>query len=648
MKSKITLAASFLAVSFAFAQNTPSKLISGKSDMFAEHVRFDASKAPDFKGKPMVYDETAKQMKEVSGLKLSSDKDALGFENHKFQQTINGIPVEYGMINMLVKKGKVVSQNGVWFKNVPSTIERRAGVSEANALNSALAYVGATSYKWQNAEEETFLKNDTKDANATFYPKGKLVYYNDPADVNAKKLTLAYKFDVYAAEPVSRQEVYVDAKTGKVLGTNALILETNAPGTAVTAYSGNQSIVADQVSATSYRLRETGRNGGTAIETYNLKQGTNYSRATDFTDTDNTWNNVNTSKDQYATDAHWGAEKTVDYLKAKFNRNSIDNNHFAIKSYVHYSRNYFNAFWDGSRMTYGDGSSTNGNKPLTALDVCAHEIGHGMTTKTANLVYQKESGALNEAFSDILGNSVEFWARPTQASWKLGEDFSYVIRDMANPNAYGDPDTYGGTYWVNPNCTPSSTNDYCGVHTNSGVLNFWYYLLVNGGSGTNDKGFAYNVTGVGLDKAAQIAYRTLTTYLTSTSTYANARTYSLQAAADLYGAGSAEVTQTTNAWNAVGVGGGTSPAGRVAADVTTAPVYKVAANVDRVYVNFESENAEMRNVELVSITGKKVAAKSAKVVQGANNVEVNIPAQVQPGVYYVLVNGQKVGSFIKK
>jgi len=474
------------------------------------------------------------------------------------------------------------------------------------------------------------------------------VYYNDPADVNAKKLTLAYKFDVYASEPVSRQEVYVDAKTGKVLGTNALILETNAPGTAVTAYSGNQAIVADQVSATSYRLRETGRNGGTAVETYNLKQGTNYSRATDFTDTDNTWNNVNTSLDQYATDAHWGAEKTVDYLKAQFNRNSIDNNHFAIKSYVHYSRNYFNAFWDGSRMTYGDGSSTNGNKPLTALDVCAHEIGHGMTSKTANLVYQKESGALNEAFSDILGNSVEFWARPTKASWKLGEDFNYVIRDMANPNAYGDPDTYGGTYWVNPNCTPSSTNDYCGVHTNSGVLNFWYYLLVNGGSGTNDKGFAYNVTGVGLDKAAQIAYRTLTTYLTSTSTYANARTYSLQAAADLYGAGSAEVTQTTNAWNAVGVGGGTSPAGRVAADATTAPVYKVAANVDRVYVNFESENAEMRNVELVSITGKKVAAKSAKVVQGANNVEVNIPAQVQPGVYYVLVNGQKVGSFIKK
>ena len=87
-------------------------------------------------------------------------------------------------------------------------------------------------------------------------------------------------------------------------------------------------------------------------------------------------------------------------------------------------------------MTYGDGSSTNGNKPLTALDVCGHEITHGLTSFTANLAYQKESGALNEGFSDIFGNSIELWARPSKASWKLGEDFNYVIRDMANPNSY--------------------------------------------------------------------------------------------------------------------------------------------------------------------------------------------------------------------
>ncbi|RZM06940.1 MAG: M4 family peptidase, partial [Pedobacter sp.] len=412
-------------------------------------------------------------------------------------------------------------------------------------------------------------------------------------------MTLAYKFDIYAQAPLSRQYVFVDAKSGAILGTDSIIKETNTPGTATTVYSGSQPIVADKVSATSYRLRETGRNAGTAVETYNLKKGTSYARAVDFTDTDNNWNNVNTTLDQYATDAHYGAEKTLDYYYANFGRKSIDNNNFAIKSYVHYSRSYFNAFWDGTRMTYGDGSATNGNKPLTALDVCGHEITHGLTSFTANLAYQKESGALNEGFSDVFGNSVEFWARPTKANWKLGEDFNYVIRDMANPNAYQQPDTYLGTYWVNVvGCTPSSTtNDNCGVHTNSGVLNYWYYLLTNGGSGTNDKGFAYNVTGLGLTKAAAVAYRTLTTYLTSASNYLNARTYSLQAATDLYGASSNEYVQVKNAWDAVGVGGGTSALGKLS-ESKTAQIYKVVADRNKATVVFNSTTSDVKNIEV--------------------------------------------------
>lgn len=650
MKCKFTLATSIIVASFAYGQNTPAKMVSGKADMYAKHVRFEASKAPVFSGRPAAYDENSKTMVELTGNKVKAEKDALGFENHKFQQTINGIPVEYGYINLLVKNNKVISQNGEWFKNVPTSVnERRSAISEANALSAALSYVGASSYKWQDAAEEAFLKAETKNKNATYYPKGNLVYYSDPSNPDTKKIKLAYKFVVYASEPLSKQEIFVDANNGTVLGANALIHETNATGSAVTGYSGTQTITTDQVSTTSYRLRETGRAGGTAVETYNLKKKTTYATATDFTDTDNTWNNVNTSKDQYATDAHWGAEKTVDYYWTKFGRKSIDNNNFAIKSYVHYSTNYFNAFWDGTRMTYGDGSTSNGNLPLTALDVCGHEITHGLTSFSANLAYQKESGALNEGFSDIFGNTIELWARPTKASWKLGEDFNYVIRDMANPNAYSQPDTYQGTYWKTTSCTPSSTNDYCGVHTNSGVLNFWYYLLVNGGSGTNDKGFVYSVSGIGLDKAAAIAYRTLTTYLTSSSTYADARTYSLQAATDLYGASSTELTQTTNAWNAVGVGGGTAPAAAVAATTTaTASLYKVAANNDRVLVNFDSKSSGVRTVELISITGKKVATKSARIVEGTNNLEIAFPSSAQSGVYMVIVDGEKAGSIIKK
>ncbi|KAB1230329.1 M4 family metallopeptidase [Chryseobacterium viscerum] len=654
MKTKFILVASVAACSFVFAQNTPSKLIPGKSGLHAEFMRFEKN-APSFQGSPVLFDETSQRISQGQGLKLGLERDALGFETHRFQQTVNDIPVEYGMMAVQTKEGKIVGQSGKWVLNVPKGIGKKANISEKIALDNALSFIGAETYKWQNREEEDFLKKDSNNADASFVPKGELVYYSDPTDENLNDLTLAYKFDIYAEKPLSRQYVFVDAKNGKVLGTDAIIHEVNTPGTATTGYSGSRSIVADSYNG-SYRLRETGRNGGTSVETYNLKKGTNYSSAVDFTDTDNVWNNVNTNKDQYATDAHWGAEMTLDYYYTKFGRKSIDNNNFAIKSYVHYSTNYFNAFWDGSRMTYGDGSSTtNGGKPLTALDVCGHEITHGMTSKTANLAYQRESGALNEGFSDVFGNSIERWARPTQASWTLGEDFSYVIRDMANPNAYSQPDTYKGKYWkdASSSCTPQGNpnlpgyNDSCWVHTNSGVLNFWYYLLVTGGSGTNDNSFAYNVTGIGLDKAGAIAYRTLTTYLTSSSNYANARTYSIQAATDLYGATSNEVTQVKNAWNAVGVGGGTSVAGKVAA--VDAQLYTISPNpaTDRFTVNFEGK-AGRGIVELISLTGKKEISEKVELTDGINKLNVQLPSNILPGVYIVMVNGEKAGNLIKK
>ncbi|WP_228438962.1 M4 family metallopeptidase [Chryseobacterium pennae] len=581
------------------------------------------------------------------------ETDKLGFETHRFQQTVNDIPVEYGMMSVQTKDGKIVGQSGKWVLKVSQGIEKKSNISENIALQNALAFVGADQYKWQNKEDEEFIKKELKDDNASFAPKGELVYYSEPTDEKLRDLKLAYKFDIYAEKPLSRQYVFVDAKNGKVLGTDAIIHEINTPGTATTVYSGSRNVTTDSYGG-SYRLRETGRNGGTAVETYNLKKTTNFASAVDFTDTDNAWNNVNTNKDQYAADAHWGAEMTLDYYFTKFGRKSIDNNHFAIKSYVHYGNNIFNAYWDGARMLYGDGSSTtNGGKPLTAIDVCGHEITHGMTSKTANLVYQREPGALNEGFSDIFGNTIERWARPTQASWTLGEDFSYVIRDMANPNAYRQPDTYKGTYWKDASTTgcavPSqTTNDYCGVHTNSGVLNFWYYLLVTGGTGTNDNGFAYNVSGIGLDKAGAIAYRTLTTYLISTSTYANTRTYSLQAAADLYGAGSNEVIQVTNAWNAVGVGGGTSPAGLIAAAVNESP-YAISPNpaTDRFTVVFNGK-AGKGTVELVNLTGRRELSEKVNLTDGANRVEIQLPSNMLPGVYIVTVNGQKAGNLIKK
>jgi bacillolysin len=544
---RLVFSGAFLFCATAHAQTFKS-VTPGKPGMFPAEVEYVPGTAPANQRGLLQLPNDRGALTPVQNLAvLQAETDVLGYEHVRYQQHYLGIPVEHAYQIIHSKGGSIIRQNGKLVQNFGRQLSAIPAISEAAALQFALASIHAQVYKWQVPGEEAFLKAEQQNPTATFYPTGSLVFYSGEEEVLPDAMRLAYKFDIYAQEPISRQIVFVDAATGTILGSRSLLHEANANGTAVTGYSGTQPIVTDSYNG-SYRLRETGRGNG--IQTFNLNRGTNYGAATDFTDADNNWNNVNANKDQYATDAHWGAEKTYDYFKVRYNRNSIDNAGFAIKSYVHYSTNYFNAFWDGSRMTYGDGSASYGNKPLTSLDVCGHEISHGLTSFSSNLVYSYESGALNEGFSDIFGTAIEFYARPGNANWLIGSDF-YTIRSMSNPNAYGDPDTYQGTNWI------SSSTDNGGVHTNSGVLNYWFYLLSIGGSGTNDKGTAYNVTGIGIDKAGAIAFRLNTVYLISTSKYADARTYGIKAAEDLYGVGSAEAVQTANAWTAVGVGGGT-------------------------------------------------------------------------------------------
>lgn len=478
---------------------------------------------------------------------LNSEKDPLGFEHLRYRQTYQGMVVNHSMLMVHVKNGLVHSFNGEYLAKL--NLSTKAALAESAALQKATQFVGAQTYKWEVPAEEAFLKREQKDEKATFYPKGELLFAK--ANNKAKSYVLAYRFDVYAHQPHSRKLVYVNAQTGEVIGSEDRIHETTVTGTATTAYSGVQSIKTDNTGGT-FRLRETGR--GLGIETYNLKNaGTDYGAAVDFTDADNNWNNVNANLDQYATDAHFGAEKTYDYFFTKHSRNSIDNSGLKLLSYVHADliafgyNNNVNAFWDGSRMTYGDGNGS--TTPLTPLDIAGHEITHGLTEFTAGLVYQDESGALNEGFSDVFGAAIEFFGKTGNAGdWTMGEEIGSPFRSMENPNLFNDPDTYQGTFWA------TGSGDHGGVHTNSGVLNYWFYLLSQGGSGTNDKGNAFSVSSIGIDKAARIAFRTLTVYLTSNSTYADARTFGIQSAEDLFGVCSPEAIATTNAWHAVGLG----------------------------------------------------------------------------------------------
>lgn len=567
----------FVGISVGYASNNQQKILKGKDATAlvnqSKCVVINApSKVPSF----VEFTGSLTKDKAIDALKPSfkfraadalvfvkEEKDNLGMTNYKYQQYYNSVKVEDGIYNIHMKNASVLSANGFFIDNIK--LNTQPVLSAQNAINAALKDIGATRYKWEVPEEEAMLKQITKNPNATNYPHPELLITATDANYSTGTICLAYKFDVYAHKPMSRFFVYVDAHTGKVIRKDNRICYANAAATGTTRYCGSKSFTTDDMGGGgTYRLRETGRGNG--IETYNMLTGTNYGAAVDFTHVGNTWTGLNNlAMDDAALDAHWGAEGTYDYFNATFGRNSYDNAGAAIISYVHYDVAYDNAYWNGVCMTYGDGSNVPGGfTPLSSLDVCGHEITHAVTNYSANLNYSDESGGLNESFSDIFGTNVEYYMDPGNANFLIGDQVVFLggaLRDMQNPNAGGQPDTYLGLNWIVPVPPYNQGNDYGGVHTNSGVQNFWYYLVCNGGSGTNDIGSVYSVTGIGMTAAAAIAYRNLTVYLTSTSQYIDARTNSIQSAIDLYGAASAEEIAVTNAWYAVGVGAAYVPPG---------------------------------------------------------------------------------------
>jgi Zn-dependent metalloprotease len=483
------------------------------------------------------------------GLKLvRKESDELGFTHYRFIQLFKGFEI-FGTTYILhFKNGFLVSANGLLYDHVSI---QDGILDEKKCLDLALKFINADVYKWQLPEEEAHARYEFEvekiRKSPTYYPTGVLKIIPSDGDFQTSNhsFRLSYVFDIYADEPMDRSEVFVDVQNGNINFKNPLLMHSDVNGRAKTAYSDTQSIKTDSVSPVYFRLRETGRGNG--IQTFNLNKGTNYGTATDFIDSNNFWHNVNANKDEYATDAHWGAEMTYDYFWTKHNRNSIDNAGFLLKSYIHYSTNFTNAYWDGTRMTYGDGAAP--YTPLVAMDIAGHEIAHGLTSNTSNLIYSNESGALNESFSDIFGVAIDFYSRPTLANFLMGDGIGGApFRNMANPNQYSDPDTYLGSFWY------SGTADNGGVHSNSGVQNYWFYLMINGGIGKNDKNDSFWVNRLGIDTAGKIAFRNNSYYLTPTSQYADARFYGIQSAIDLYGPCSKAVISTTNAWHAVGVG----------------------------------------------------------------------------------------------
>ncbi|MET9962395.1 M4 family metallopeptidase [Streptomyces sp. NPDC006326] len=458
-------------------------------------------------------------------------KDADGTTHTTYERTYGGLPVLGGDLTVHAKGGVTKSITKATNHEI-KVADTTASVTPAAAEGQAVSAANSAGSKEAKPSKSA----------------RKVIWAAEGAPV------LAYETVVGGLQDdgtPSELHVITDAKTGAKI-TEWQAIET---GTGNTMYSGQVTMGTSQ-SGSSYTLTDAGRGNH---KTYNLNGGSS-GTGTLFTNTTDVWGNgAASNKETAGADAHYGAQVTWDYYKNVHGRNGLRNDGVAPYSRVHYGNAYVNAFWDDSCfcMTYGDGMSN--THPLTSIDVAAHEMTHGLTSVTGNMTYSGEPGGLNEATSDIMAAAVEFYANNPQ---DVGD---YLVGEKIDINGDGTP----LRYMDKPSKDGGSKDSwYSGiggvdVHYSSGPANHWFYLASEGSGAKVINGVSYNsptsdglpVTGIGRDAAAKIWFRALTVgYFKSNTNYAAARTATLQAAADLYGAGSATYNNAANAWAAIAVG----------------------------------------------------------------------------------------------
>jgi Zn-dependent metalloprotease len=372
-------------------------------------------------------------------------------------------------------------------------------------------------------------------------------------------------------------QYFLDAQSGTVLRQYSDRQTQSAVGRAVGVLGDSKKISVSGASG-SFTARdllrpplvETDDMKGDPLRTLNYLDGRIVLGAGDVAaDSDNNWT------DGAVNDAHVYAGYTYDYLFKRFGRRGLDNNNIRIRSLVNPVRRtaqdvalYFNLFPDffvnafyagGGVMVYGVGlppgftiGGQSWNHLAGALDIVAHELTHGVTDFSSGLIYRNESGALNEAFSDIIGTSVEFFFQPAgsgdlRADYLCGEDVVKTggLRSMENPQVHGDPDHYSRRFL--------GLGDNGGVHINSGIANHAFYLAIEGGTNRTSGLAVQGVGSANREQMEKVFYRAFTQMLPSNATFALARAATIQAARDLYGAGSNPERAVTQAWTAVGV-----------------------------------------------------------------------------------------------
>jgi bacillolysin len=465
-------------------------------------------------------------------IRSEDDADLPGVRNVRYEQLIAGIPV-FGAQAVRQIDASGVTRTVLGRLSQGGNVDTRPSVSEERAVGTVEANLGA---------------------GGAVVGTPSLVIL--PLE---KRRELAYMMWGRPGKGISLQRYFVSAQTGEILfHYEDLKTATKTVGIG-TGVWGDRKKIGVEFDGSTYLAEDRLRPA--AFTTYDMnfsEYSYYYGNWTPFVarDSDNDWT------DGAVVDAHAYAGLTYDYYYKQLGRHGIDGHNLPVKSFVHVFPDLVNAYWEShsSTMTYGDGGTEYGvhyRALSAALDVVAHELTHGVTDYTWNGIYYGEPGALNEAFSDIMGTAVEFYFQPIgdardHADYWLGEDLAETFdpranafRSLANPTLFGQPDNYSVRYL--------GTIDNGGVHFNSGIANQAFYFLIEGGTNRVSGVHVDGLGAVNRAKAERIFYRAFTHYLTPSATFSDARQATIRAAIDLYGAGTDEVLQTARAWTAVGV-----------------------------------------------------------------------------------------------
>lgn len=408
--------------------------------------------------------------------------------------------------------------------------------------------------------------------------------------------------------------------TGPVTGTGQDLLNVNR---SFGAWEANGTFYLEDASKPMFNGPASQMPGDPAgaIVTLDAKNTSPASNAFNF---DLVKSGSSTFSNKTAVSAHWNSIKSYDYFQTTFGRKSIDGVGGNILAFINVAdedgSSMENAFWNGEAMWYGNGGSF--FRPLArSLDVGGHEMTHGVIEKTANLVYQDESGALNESFADVFGVLID------RDDWKIGEDVvlpgvsnSGALRDLQDPNNSAPKNS---DFWqpkhMNEKYTGSADNG--GVHINSGIPNHAFYLFANNAA-------------VGKDKAEQVYYKALRDYLVKSSQFVDCRIAVIQAAKDLYGTAISDIA--ANAFAAVGIGS-SQPSGNYQGQLAVNPGKDFIYVTSNDYQNLDL--AQGNGQVLGTIYNQGLRSRPSVRDDGTEAVFVNKAGQVMLVTLEFLANG---------